>query len=131
MNYRECSICGEWSWSHRHKCAPRWLAGTEDEYNEYKHGHDSLRTVYADDPKEAAEKYSEQSDRADGEFFIARYAPVKVAVIKYGELEPEVHWFEITVEMIPEYSAMKIKEKSDAPTNEVADAKAKSQISNK
>ena len=114
MNYRQCKICGEYSWSNKHKCAPRWLAGTEDEYNEYKAGHDSLRTVHALDPSEAAEKYSEQSDRADGEFFIARYAPVRVGVIKYGGLDSEVQWFEITVEMIPEYLAAKIKEKSDA-----------------
>ena len=114
MNYRECKICGEWSWSDKHKCAPRWLAGTEDEYNEYTAGCDSLRTVHAHDPKEAAEKYSAWSDHYDGEFFIARYAPVNVAVIKYGDLEPEVHWFEITVETIPEYMARKIKEKSNA-----------------
>lgn len=108
MDYRECKICGEWSWSHRHKCAPRWLAGTEDEYNEHTAGHDSLRTVHAHDPQEAAEKYSEKSDR-DGEFFIARYAPIKVAVLRYSDPEPEVNWFEITVETIPEYHAGEIR----------------------
>lgn len=95
-DYVRCKICDEWGFAGIHKCAPEWECRIkEDDGDDWstEHGY------HADD---IAVKYAERCDR-NGDYTVARGSSVIVEVRKNAS--DEIKFFEVTAEMIPDYSA--------------------------
>jgi hypothetical protein len=106
-DYKQCTKCGEWGWS-SHRCKPTWFV-RPDYYDEGEE-----RTVYANDPEEAATKF------LDERFSDFDY-PKSMTVIVINPDHTEQHTVEIEVEAVPSFHASITESKSIAEAERIAD----------
>ena len=93
--FEMCPICKRYGFMDVHKCGSFFLCRTDDQDREEE------KTVYADCPKYAAEKFLEERFSS---FDYPRYMTILVV----DEVAEKEYQFEVTVESVPEFHAEQI-----------------------
>jgi hypothetical protein len=96
-DFGRCPRCGQYGFMNGHVCEPVWEAIHLFEL-EYADQVDCGKRVYARTPKEAAELFAENDDRASAEFTEIQYIVIRDSA---GVL----HYFEVRGELEPVYTA--------------------------
>ena len=106
--FEKCSICGEYDWTRKHRCAPAWMV-CPFEYLTYP---DTVswdwNTVYAHDAQDAAEKFVRHDDRSAAEF--SEYAVVAVR----KRADDNIRFFQVEGELVPEYTGTELSSRDAA-----------------
>lgn len=101
--YERCPICDKYGWTGKHICPPTWKVF---EIDGTCVGHE--RRIYASDAEEAVAEYALLEDVESADYCFMRHGG-KIA--DYRSDNPEqVTIFEITGEMIPQYTAEEIQD---------------------
>lgn len=92
--WTQCGVCREYGWSNTHRCPPQY------ECRNRNWDGDEWETVYAYNARDAAEKYVERVDNHAAEF-------TETCDIEVRNDGGEVECYEVTGEIVREYSASK------------------------
>ena len=104
-DYDRCPTCQEYAWLKTHKCSPIWLVFTEDRHEDW----DEADRVYANSPREAAEKWAEDDDCESAEYSIVAGTAAAVQVRRLDEPDTDPVWWTVSGESFPTYRATEAK----------------------
>lgn len=104
-----CATCGEYKglYPEYHTCPTQWLV--RDPYYEGDEFDSLGRKYYAHDAEEAARKWAERTD-PDRSYALVRGNEITVYVKKYDDPDDLQQAFEVSGEMVAEYSARAVKD---------------------
>jgi len=107
-DFAACPICHGYGFLSTHRCPPRWQCLEQDEWavlsDEF-----SWRTIYAQDAESAAANFAHERDSYNVE-----YHEYHTVLVRKDEVSP-IAVYQVTMELIPTYSASHFNVKTYAP----------------
>ena len=98
--YHKCKTCGEYGWTNRHRCSPKWHAILLEDLGQYGDDPDAWHDVYGSKPEDAATKYIEKWDHEEATFSETSFVVIEDP--RTGERT----FHRVDGEIVPEYSGV-------------------------